>query len=103
MNFFHYGEVLTLGGIDKDKRQPITLKESQGVLSMWLRKPIPITQLNCKPLITKKRSELLEFVEFVFAWRKRRAELKKKSAELAGLAQWFDLSRRQDAPAWPRE
>jgi hypothetical protein len=35
---------------------------------------------------------LLEFVELVFAWRKRRAQLKKKSSELAGLPQRFDLS-----------
>jgi hypothetical protein len=62
----HHGEVLTLRRINKDKRQPFTLKESQGFLSMRLRKPIPITQLNCKPLITKKRGELLEFVELVF-------------------------------------
>ena len=58
---------------------------------MRLRKPIPITQLNCKPLITKKRSELLEFAELVFAWRKRRTELKQKSAELAGFPQRFNL------------
>ena len=58
---------------------------------MRLRKPISITQLNGKPLITKKRSELIKLIELVFARRKRRAELKQKSAELAGLPQWFEL------------
>ena len=61
------GEVLTLRRIDKNKRRAFTLKESQGVLSMRLRKPIPIAQLNRKRLITKKRNELLELVELVFA------------------------------------
>ena len=62
----HNGEVLTLRRINKDKRQPSTLKESQGVRSIRLGEPIAIAELNCKPLITKKRSELLEFVELVF-------------------------------------
>ncbi|MGB9275790.1 MAG: hypothetical protein WCC08_11200 [Terrimicrobiaceae bacterium] len=43
--------MLTLGGIDKDKWEPLTLKESQGFLSLRLRKPIPIAQLNRKALI----------------------------------------------------
>ena len=34
---------------------------------------------------------MIKLIELVFAWRKRRAQLKKKSPELAGLAQWFDL------------
>ena len=58
---------------------------------MRLRKPIPITRLDCKPLISKQGGELIKFIELVFAWRKRRTELKQKSAELAGFPQWFNL------------
>jgi hypothetical protein len=53
--------------IDEDKRQPFPLKESQCSLSLRFRKPIPISELDGQPLITKKRSELLKLVELVFA------------------------------------
>ena len=62
----HHREVLALGRIDENKGR-LTLKESRGSLSLRLGKPIPITQLNCEPLIAEKRNELLKLVEFVFA------------------------------------
>jgi hypothetical protein len=62
----HHGEVLTVGRIDKDKRQPLALKESQGCLSI-VRQPIPIAQLDCKPLISKQGGELIKLIDLVFA------------------------------------
>jgi hypothetical protein len=43
------------------------------------------------PAVNSVGIRLLNFIELVFAWRKRRTELKEKRAELAGFPQRFNL------------
>jgi len=87
----HHSEVFALRCIDKNQREISTPKESQSFLSIRVRKPMPIPQLDRKAIITKQCGELVEFIELVLARWKRRTELEQKSTQLACLAQWFNF------------